>query len=243
MIHRTMNAELFNSICNHPEVRPYLGGEGPIDTTTVLSNSGNYGLFGEGGGFILVAGPAASFEVHSQFVPEGRKHSFEAMRAGMDYMFTRTNALQLTTFLPDDNPAARGLALKGGFKEWFRRLNHPIGPGIQAKIDIDDWIANAAELEPDGERFHDALEKAKAEAGSELAVHAHDPVHERYVGAASRMFSRGQCQKAQAIYNRWAENAGYAQIRLISESPPVVDAIDALVTLDGDHIHVLKVAD
>lgn len=237
---RTMNAALFNEICNHPEVRPWLGGEGEIDTTPLLDNPGNYGLLGEGGGFILVAGPAASFEVHSQFVPEGRKHSFEAMRAGMDYMFTRTNALQLTTFLPDNNPAARGLALKGGFREWFKRQNHPLGPGVQAKIDVDEWIANNPDLETDGERFHDALEKAKA--GSALPVHPHDPIHERYVGASLRMFSRGQCQKAQALYNRWAANAGYAQIRLISENPPVVDAIDAIVTLDGEDIHVMKVA-
>jgi hypothetical protein len=72
MIRRTMNAALFDAVCNHPDVRPWLGGEGPIDTGPMLSNPGNYGLFGEGGGFILVAGPAASFEVHSQFVPEDR---------------------------------------------------------------------------------------------------------------------------------------------------------------------------
>jgi hypothetical protein len=240
MIQRTMNATLFNAVCNHPGVRPWLGGEGPIDTAPMLGNPGNYGLFGEGGGFILVAGPAASFEVHSQFVPEGRKHSFEAMRAGMDYMFTRTNALQLTTFLPDNNPAARGLALKGGFKEWFRRQNHPIGPGVQARIDVDEWIAGTPDLEADGERFHHALEQAKADAGSSLPTHEDDPIHERYVGAAFRMFGRGQAQKAQAIYNRWAGNAGYAQIRLISESPPVVDAVDAIVTLADGDIQVLQ---
>lgn len=240
MIRRTMNAALFNEVCNHPEVRPWLGGEGPIDTSSLLSNPGNYALFAAGGGFILEARPAASYEVHSQFVPEGRRHSFRAMRAGMDYMFTRTNALQLTTFLPNNNPAARGLALKGGFREWFRRHNHPIGPGVQAKIDIDDWIAGNSPLEEDGERFHQALEEAKAETGSALPIHAHDPIHERYVGAAFRMFSRGQCQKAQAIYNRWAENSGYAQIRLISEAPPVVDAVDAIVTLDNGEIEVLQ---
>lgn len=240
MIRRTMNATLFNEVCNHPEVRPWLGGEGVLDVTPLLGNPGNYGLFGEGGGFILEARPAASYEVHSQFVPEGRKHSFEAMRAGMDYMFTRTNALQLTTFLPDNNPAARGLALKGGFREWFRRETTPLGPGAQARIDIDDWIANAPELETDGERFHDALEAAKTQAGSSLPVHAHDAIHERYVGAAYRMFSRGQCQKGQAIYNRFAANSGYAPIRLLSEAPPVVDAVDAIVGLENGEIEVLQ---
>lgn len=240
MIKRTMNAALFNEVCNHPEVRPWLKYpvDGPIDVSPLLNNAGNYGLFAEGGGFILIAGPAASYEVHSQFVPEGRKHSFKAMRAGMDYMFTRTNALQLTTFLPDDNLAARGLGLKGGFRPWFER--DLMGPGVQARIDIDDWISGNEELEADGQLFHDVLEHAKLQAGSELPVHPHDPVHERYVGAASRMFSRGQCQKAQALYNRWAVNAGYAPIALISETPPVVDVVDAIVTLEGGEIEVLQ---
>jgi hypothetical protein len=236
---RTLDASFFNEICNHPEVRPWLGGEGELDLTALVSNPQNYALRFDGGGFILQAGPAASFEVHSQFTPEGRRTSFEAMRAGMDYMFTRTPALQLTTFLPDNNPAAKGLAIKGGFRPWFRREQHPCGPGEQARIEIDHWIVGAPELEEDGERFHNALEQAKEAKGSSLPVHPHDPVHERYVGAAFRMFSRGQCQKAQALYNRWAANAGYAPILLISEVPPVVDVQDAIVGLENGEAEVL----
>lgn len=236
---RTLDPSGFNRVCNHPDVRPWLGGEGPIDVASIVTDPNNYALFFGEGGFILHAGPAASFEVHSQFTPEGRPSSFDAMRAGMDYMFTRTNALQLTTFLPDNNPAAKGLALKGGFKPWMRRANHICGTGEQARIDIDDWICRTLELEADGERFHDALEQAKVAQGSTLPVHDHDPVHERYVGAAFRMFSRGQGRKAEAIYNRWAANAGYAQIRLISESPPVVDAIDAVVGMNDGQVEVL----
>jgi len=241
MIMRTMNAAIFNEVCNHPEVRPWLGGEGLIDTAPVLDNPGNYGLFGEGGGFILVAGPAASYEVHSQFVPEGRKHSFEAMRAGMDYMFTRTNALQLTTFLPDNNPAARGLALKGGFKEWFRRENTPLGPGTQARIDIDDWICRTPDLEADGERFHHAIEDAKAKFGSKLPNHPEDKLHDRYAGAALLMCERGQMMKAEALYNRWAVNAGYTPIKRISDAPPLMDVGEGvLVTLGSDGLEVLQ---
>lgn len=236
---RTLDASLFNRVCNHPDVHPWLGQEGEIDVTTLVSDPQNYALFFGHGGFILHAGPGASFEVHSQFTPEGRRSSFEAMRAGMDYMFTRTNAVQLTTFLPDNNPAAKGLGLKGGFKDWMRREVHPCGPGMQARLDVDDWITRTRDLEADGERFHDALEQAKKASGSELPVHAHDPIHERYVGAASRMFSRGQCRKAEAVYNRWAVNAGYAPIRLISESPPVVDVVDAIVGLGNEGLEVM----
>lgn len=223
MIHRTMNAALFNEVCNHPEVRQWLGGEGQIDVSAVVSDPQNYTLWFGTGGFILTAGPAASFEVHSQFLPEGRSHSFEAMRAGMDYMFTRTNALQLTTFLPDNNPAAAGLALKGGFKKWFRRERHPCGAGWQARIDIDDWISGAAELEADGERVHGAMEEALAKTRPDLPDHPEDAAHNRYVGACLRMAGRAQCRKAEAIYNRWAVNAGYTPTTLISEAPPTFD--------------------
>jgi hypothetical protein len=237
---RTLDPTGFNRVCNHPEVRPWLGYEGEIDVSSVVSDPQNYALwFGEGG-FILHAGPACSFEVHSQFTPEGRSSSFEAMRTGMDYMFTRTPCLQLTTFLPDNNPAATGLGLKGGFRKWFRRENHICGPGFQARVDVDDWISRTDDLEADGERFHEALETAKKEAGSELPVHPHDITHERYVGASLRMFARGQGRKAVAIYNRWAANAGYAQISMVSESPVVVDAVDGIVTMTGDEIQVLS---
>jgi hypothetical protein len=237
---RTFDASLFNAVCNHPDVRPWLGGEGEIDVTSSVSNPQNYALWFDHGGFILHAGPGSSFEVHSQFTPEGRKHSSQAMRAGMDYMFTRTPAVQLTTFLPDNNPAAKMLALKGGFRDWFRREQHPCGPGMQARLDIDDWICRTADLEADGERFHDTLETAKKDRGSELPVHPHDPIHERYVGAAYRMYSRGQARKATSLYNRWAANSGYALIQLLSEEPVTVDVVDAVCRLREDEMEVVE---
>jgi hypothetical protein len=241
MIRRTLDPAGFNRVCSHPEVSKWLEGGQPWDVTPLVSNPQNIALWTGEGGFILCAGPAASFEVHTQFTPEGRQHSFAAMKAGLDYMFTRTGCLQITTFLPDNNPAARGLATKGGFVEWFRRTHPTMGEGAQARIDIDQWICGEPDLEADGERFHSALEEAKTEAGSELPIHAHDPIHERYVGAAVRMFSRGQTRKAEALYNRWASNSGYAQISLISDVPPVVDAVDAIVTIADGEIQVLQV--
>jgi len=194
-IERTFDAAHVNRICNHPEVRPWLGGEGEIDLSAVIADEQNYALFGPEGGFILHAGPGASFEVHSQFTPEGRQSSFRAMLAGMDYMFTRTQCLQLTTFLPDDNPAAKGLALKGGFRPWFRRGNHICGPGMQARIDVDDWVARTPDLEADGE----------------------DEIHARYVGALRRMCERGQEAKGIALFNRYAANAGREGVTIVEK--------------------------
>lgn len=243
MIRRTLDPTLFNEVCNHPEVRPWLGGQGAMDVSSIVTNPQNYALWAGAGGFILHAGPAASFEVHSQFTPEGRSHSFEAMRAGMDYMFTRTNCLQITTFLPDNNSAAGGLAIKGGFRKWFRRENHICGPGWQARIDIDDWISRTEELEADGERFHDTITAAVKMARPELQEHPEDHIHDRYVGAAVRMCERGQCRKAEALYNRWAVNAGYTQTRIISEAPPTFDVsepgLTCLVAIQDGELQVL----
>jgi len=53
------------------------------------------------------------------------------------------------------------------------------------------------------------------------------------------MYSRGQAKKATSLYNRWAVNAGYAPIQLISEEPPVVDVLDAVMRLDEDELEVM----
>jgi hypothetical protein len=241
---RTFDASLFNRVCNHPDVRPWLGGEAEIDVTPIVSDPKNYALWFGSGGFILHAGPAASYEVHSQFLPEGRRSSFEAMRAGMDYMFTRTNAMQLTTFLPDNNPAAKGLALKGGFKPWFEK-DSPLGHGVQARIDIDDWIARTADLEKDGERFHEVTAEAVHKARPDLPDHPDDKVHDRYVGATVRMCSNGQVLKGVLLYNRYAANAGYTPCSIVSADPPVIDVsepsvgLECTIGLKGEELEVM----
>lgn len=159
-------------------------------------------------------------------------------------MFTRTSCLQITTFLPDNNSAARGLALKVPFSEWFRRSHPTLGEGAQARIDIDQWICGTPDLEADGERFHIALEAAVKAARPELPDHPVDKIHDRYVGACVRMASRGQCRKAEAIYGRWAANAGYTPARLISDAPPTFDVsepgLTCIVALHDGEIQVLS---
>jgi hypothetical protein len=134
---------------------------------------------------------------------------------------------------------AKALWLKGGGKDWFRRES-TLRPRNAGAHRHRYWITRTPELEKDGERFHDTLEAAKKANGSSLPIHAHDPIHERYVGAAYRMFAHGQSVKAWAVYNRWAANSGYAQIGLVSQDPPVVDAVDAVVRLNGKELEVVE---
>jgi hypothetical protein len=234
MIERTFDAAWFNGICNLPEVRPGLGGDGPIDVAPILSNPANYGLRSLFGGFILLPHGAGFYSVHSQFAAEGRgAHAIAAMRAGFDFMFTRTDCMRIFSHCPDSNPAALAFARTGGAKRWFRKENDPLlGPGQVVSWDIMDWAVSEPFLGDDGHAFHELLETAKATNGSSLLTHADDAAHDRMVGAVTRMCKRGQARKGVNLYNFWASAAGYAPIQLLSEAPPVVDVQDAIVGIN-----------
>ena len=236
MIERTFDPAFFNDICNRPEVRPGLGGTGYLDTSSLIANPKNFALRTEFGGFILIAHGAGFYSVHTQFAAEGRgAHAIQAMKAGLDFMFTRTDAMRIYSHCPDTNPPALGLARAGTARPWFRTMHDPLlGPGQVVSWDVWDWAVAEPALERDGQLFHDLLESAKAESGSRLPQHDHDPIHDRAVGAASRMCRRGQAAKGVLLYNLWAGAAGYAPISMISTDPPVIDVVDAIVGVSPD---------
>jgi len=241
-IERSFDANFFNEICNLPEVRPWLGGDGPIDVSPVVTNPLNYALRAEHGGFILECVGPGIYTVHSQFAAKGRGSTVAAMRAGFDFMFCRTDCMRIQTQIPDNNAPARNLAAAGGFRPWFRKEHDSrLGPSQWGALDVQDWIGSEAALEEDGRRFHDLLESAKAASGSELPTHDYEPAHERAVGAAVRMCTHGQARKGIMLYNLWARAAGYAPVVLLSDAPPVVDALDGVVAMkEGGAMEVVE---
>lgn len=220
---RTLDPTNFNTVCNHPEVRPWLAGEGTLDVSDHITNPYNFAFEIDGGGYILLNQGNGLYEVHSQFVPEARRYSMRVMRDAMDYVFTRTDCIALITQLPDNNPAATSLARKGGFKEWFRREETPLGPSEFAGLHIAEWAAANADLEADGEWFHQRCAEALAVARPDLPEHPEDKVHDRIVGAAVRMFRKGNSEKAALFYNQWAHENGYPPIALLTSNPPLID--------------------
>lgn len=225
MIERTFDADFFNRICNDPDVRPTLWpGDDPIDCSALIANPINYALRTEHGGFILTACGAGYYSVHTQFAVEGRgSHAVEAMRDGLDYMFTRTDCLRIHSHCPDNNPSALRLAQAGGARPWFRSELSPLGPSTVVQWDIMDWTANNEALEDAGREFHDATERALYQADIDVPDHPQDKAHDRFVGASVLMCKRGKVAKGVLQYNLWALAAGYTPIRMVSADPPVID--------------------
>ncbi len=239
-IGRDTDAAFLNSVANDPDVRPHLGGSGPLDLAPVLAAPGNIGLVCDIGGFLLTRIEPGVFEVHSMFLPGHGAKPVKAMRAAQEWMFTRTECATILSKVPKGNTRAKGFAVIGGLRPIFERDHEILGPCEFVELGIMRWAMGAAALETHGERFHAFLEKAKIAAGSTLTAHPHDTAHERAVGAALLMIERGQPAKGVAFYNSWARFAGYAEIDLLGTDPVMVDVRDAIVCLNGSGLEMIE---
>lgn len=229
MIRRTLDPAFLNTVANHPDVRPWLQGEGPLDLSSVIGNPANIALQAAQGGWVLQNLSPGVYEVHSMFLPEGRGSAVKkALAAALDYVFSATDCRQIVTRLPAGNVRAAALGKIAGFRPWF---------GDRHRIEIEDWAQASRACREAGEWFHEQLEAAKLAHGSALDVHADDPGHDRAVGAAVLMCRAGNPAKAVWHYNAWAAAAGYAPITLISVNPMVIDVVDAV--LEGPNMEVL----
>lgn len=242
MIYRTMDPTFANEAANHPEVRPFLGGpEGPLDLTGLVLNPANYVLEVMGAGvWILQSTLDGVYDLHTLFLPEARgREYFVQAREALRWMFTRTDCLEVTTLCPDDNPGARMAASMMGFRERFRREGAwPTGAGVSYRVfSVDDWFVRDKACLLEGRRFHEALEVAKAQAGSTLPTHPDDDTHDRAVGAAALMVMEGQTSKGIGFYNRFAVQAGYAGIMALDLH--TIDVRDAIVAIEGGQMRVL----
>jgi hypothetical protein len=238
-LRRTFDAAFLNTVANHPDVHPWIGAVGEVDLSAAILNPANVALVNNGGGFFLMCHEPGIYEVHSQFLPEARGGSITAMRDGFDYLFTRTDCHTVLTQVPDINRAAAALAKHARFRPMFRRADTMRGPTAYMGLTVEQWVQDNPDLEADGEWFHDSLSAAKKLSGSDLPEHAHDPAHERAVGAAVRMIRAGNARKGIGLYNQWARFAGYLPVSLISETPVIVDVGDAVVELNGSEMEVL----
>lgn len=226
------SAEHLNAIANHPEVRPFIGGgDGEVDVTPLLADS--YFLVTDLGGFIFQRKFFGRYVLHTMFLPEGRgKHVAEVAKDAFLWMFTHTDAEEISTYTEHGRKEARP-PRSMGWRDWFEDETY-----THYRLNMLDWAPRAPRLLEWGEWFHETLDRAKAEQGATIPSHDEHEANNRYAGLALAMCVNGQAAKGVFFYNRWAEVAGFALAHFESESPLVINSIDALWAINGRNIEV-----
>lgn len=241
---RTFSAKLFNSIANDPQVRPWLGGgSAQLDLSGLVKNVSNFAFqLGETGGFVVCPIFGQTYEVHTLFAPGDRDHAaiVTFMHQCIEWMFCRTEAVELVCRVPEGHLGAEWLSTKGGFECIGKQQDWDAGKSARLKrLWVENWAKNSTSAAVSGREFHELLAAAKEQADSKLPEHPDDVVHDSVVGAALLMARHGRWLKGTNMYNHWAAIAGYAQVQVVSEAPLVVDVGDALVEIGDDGLEVL----
>lgn len=225
MLERQADPRHLNGVANDPRVFPLIAFDGcdRFDLTKALDDPTTYALATEYGGFIFVRQQPAIYQLHTMFLPEGwGRHAYRAAIEAAQWMFTRTDCMEILTVSPDDNPRSR--PFRGlGFVEQFRRDDvfsrggESVGASFHA-LRYWDWVRTAPGLVDLGRQFHTRLEHSLP--GS--VIHNDDPAHDRYVGSCFAMIAGGMALKGVSLYAMWARFAGYAPIDLTSVDPVVI---------------------
>jgi len=232
---RTMDPTLLNRVANDPHVRPWLGGDGPLDLTALLADPSNLAGVSESGGFLAVSMGRGRYEIHSLFAPDRAKgEAVRAMRGALDYIFSASDAVELVTKVPTANRAATGLARLAGFTEqflmdvpWAAGMTEPV---MFLQLSLDRWALRSQAAGCVGEWLHRTMEDAKRDAHSTLGAHSPDEeAHLQMAGAAVLMVQAGHAEKAALTYNAWAAFTGYPPMRLLRLHPPVFDLGEGLI--------------
>ena len=119
VLERSFATLAINSLVNHPEIRPFVGGDGKLqlDMTDSIDNDRNVFLMGEHGGFIGVWSGPGVYEVHTLIRPEGRgRWAINAGREAIRTMQREHGATHLWTRVSPELHNVRNFTLLAGFK-------------------------------------------------------------------------------------------------------------------------------
>lgn len=229
-IERHRTAERINAVLNDPYVRPWVAdeSEGPLDIERQVSNEKNILLMGEHGGCMFFNLLPGIYEVHTQVARAGRgAWTRQLTEACALWMFTRSDAYEIMTRIPEGHIGARAAALAQGMRHEFTRDNEcqfrgKLGDVHIHSFRVQDWLPTAPDLADIGAWFHDRLHAEARRLGIADQPHGDDDNHNRYVGAAYEMAVNGQIGKALTIYNRWALASRHPTIAVVSAEPLVV---------------------
>jgi hypothetical protein len=137
------DAAFLNKVVNDPSVHPSVSlGYGEIDVSPLFERPTTVFLACEFGGFLFIDCGNGLYEVHTQFLPEGRGPAvLRLAREAAVHMFTRTPCIAISTFVAQTNEAAKRLTLAMGFKELGpKSINGVDGTGYL--LTIKDWVCH-----------------------------------------------------------------------------------------------------
>ncbi len=252
-LRRETNPEWLNFVCNHPKVRPTVGGpDEPIDLGPLLSDLRNVALRGENGAVIFNLLQPGLYEMHLQVLPRGRgAWTLDLIYSGLHLMFCGSDMVEVVTRVPDGHIAARAAVRATArilpiTREMHRANSWTQGDEVRGStvysLRIQDWMRTAPALIDAGHVFHKLTEEAYARAGRDLVEapgHREDEDHARYAGAAYEMVRMGQPFKAAVLYNRWAAMAGFPPILVKTLDPLDIDMGDCEIRVTGDTFDLL----
>lgn len=239
---RDFNAKRLNAVVNDPAVFSEVampGQEiGKLDFTPLAQDLNNYILMTDKGGIVAHRQELGIFEIHTQFLEDYRGHAaIRTVRDMVSWLFINSDAVELLTKIPERNPAALGLvrAIQGKF-EFNRAGAYTAHDGNICGVDyyslaFRDWASSiyaVDRLAKSGREFHAKLEELQQGSAKR---HPEDAIHDIMVGATVEQIFAGQVDKALILYNRWARFAGYAEVRLLSRLPLILDIQDSVLLI------------
>lgn len=198
-VRREKSADRINAVVNHPSVLPHVCGalEGPLDLSAAVADRNNYLLMAEHGGIMFAHHQLGLFEAHTQVLPEGRgRWALDMALASLQWIFTRTLAMEVVTRVARGNYAALALARAvGGTKV----VDLP-GGWETREGKVDATVLSIT--------FHDWLAKGRhglAERGAWVRRKWPDtPVSDdTALGMMFEMMSHGQVAKSAILLARW----------------------------------------
>lgn len=234
IVERHTDARRINEILNDESVRPWVAdlAEGTLDISAAVANRANVLLMGEHGGCMFFRLMPGIYEVHTQVLAHGRGRWTRAMtQACTEWMFVRTDAVEIMTRIPVTHRAAAAAAVGAHMAFDFRRPAECRFRGQVVDVDIYSlpllrWVQCAGGLVERGRWFHGRLHDEAERLGITEPPHPDDEDHNRVVGAAASMAFGNQPAKAVALYNRWALASRHAAIQLVSDRFPAAIKCD-----------------
>lgn len=227
---REWNASGVNAILNHPRVRPWVAdmAEGQLNISAAVDNTDNILLMGEHGAVFFICIMPGTYECHTQILPEGRgEWAHKLAVAVLDWMFTRSNAWEITTRIPTGHIGALALTRSVGFQYEFTSMEPCMFRGKAVttsiwRLSIHEWVARSAKSADLGEKLHSQMASEALRLCIQTPPHAEDQYHNHVAGAAVEMVRNGLMAKALFYYNRWAILSRHRPISMLSSDPPVI---------------------